>query len=246
MWDGLFFPVTNWLPTSPVAAAFPSFPGEPRSTYSATSLDCPPRRRRCPGCVRNWRSDSDGRGSPRSGGNSTTSIPCPKGVSAPMTHTVFCGHLKSTGVREHLCRLMTFPTASGHTYAPLIVGLYRDRGELYRRINERVRTMVEQGLVGEVEGLLARGHNPDEPAFRSIGYREFVDHGGSPPWSPEQLRRIEEDIAKNTRRYAKRQELFFRRLPDVVWIHADEIDRIVEVVRRWLAGTPIGTAERNP
>ena len=111
-----------------------------------------------------------------------------------------------------------------------VIGLSRPRAELYERINRRVDRMFEDGLVDEVAGLLASGIPPDAPAFSSIGYREFVADGRRPPWSPAELERIRSLIARNTRRYARRQELFFRRLPDVSWMDAGDPDSMVEQV----------------
>lgn len=57
-----------------------------------------------------------------------------------------------------------------------IIGLTSPRDELYRRIDERVDRMIEQGLVEEVSHLLARGYSPTLPALSSIGYRQICRH----------------------------------------------------------------------
>ena len=102
------------------------------------------------------------------------------------------------------------------------VGLYRERGELYRRIDERVDAMFEAGLPREVELLARRGYGASAAGMRAIGYREFFSVGGPPPWGAVALEHIRRAIARNSRRYAKRQETFFRRLPGVRWIHAED------------------------
>ncbi len=117
---------------------------------------------------------------------------------------------------------------------PLVVGLSRERSELYRRINLRVAEMMAEGLADEVAHLLASGWAGDEPGFRSIGYREFLAVGGRPPWSADVLSAVATEIARNSRRYAKRQELFFRRLPLVQWFPADDSDRVVRQIVDWL------------
>ena len=109
------------------------------------------------------------------------------------------------------------------------VGLSRPRDELYQRIDARVRAMFEEGLVEEVASLVASGVDPASPGMNSIGYREFFEVGGAPPWDRATQARIEERIARNTRRYAKRQETFFRRLPGVTWVNADDIDEVCRV-----------------
>lgn len=116
----------------------------------------------------------------------------------------------------------------------LILGLTRDREELYQRINARVDKMFDEGLVEEVSRLLATSGIENSPAFRGIGYREFLEHGGTPPWSVDAVEAIRDRIARDTRRYAKRQELFFRRIPAVEWIQADDQQRVLRRIEEWL------------
>ena len=97
-----------------------------------------------------------------------------------------------------------------------LIGLRRPRDELVTRIDMRVESMRAAGLVEEVRGLLERGYDADCPGLRGIGYRELAAAGGTP--SAE----VWEEIKRNTRRYAKRQMTFFRSLPGVTWIHADD------------------------
>ncbi len=84
--------------------------------------------------------------------------------------------------------------------------LLRQRQDLYRRIDERARKMVEMGLIEEVRRLLDSGVRPDWPAMESVGYREvaeFLRVGGS-------REELIDRIAQATRRYAKRQMTWFR------------------------------------
>jgi len=120
---------------------------------------------------------------------------------------------------------------------PLVIGLYRERSDLYHRINQRVTEMMAAGLADEVAHLIESGYTGDEPGFRSIGYREFPELAGKPPWSVETLRRVEAEIARNSRRYAKRQELFFRRLPLVHWVPAHEPAAVAELIGSSRGGT---------
>ncbi len=57
-------------------------------------------------------------------------------------------------------------------YDALIIGLTTCRDELYRRIDARVDSMVEKGLVDEVQGLFDKGYNPDLPSMSGIGYKQ--------------------------------------------------------------------------
>ena len=61
-------------------------------------------------------------------------------------------------------------------YDPLWIGLdFEDRAELYRRIDLRVGIMLEQGLIREIQDLLASGVPANCTAMQAIGYKEFVD-----------------------------------------------------------------------
>ncbi len=59
-------------------------------------------------------------------------------------------------------------------YQVLKLGLSRPRGELYRRIDQRVEQMLAAGFVDEVGGLLSRGYPGDLPTFSAIGYRQVI------------------------------------------------------------------------
>ncbi len=96
----------------------------------------------------------------------------------------------------------------------LVVGITMDRRELYRRIEARVEEMFRRGLVDEAR-LLFRTKLPREaPVLRTIGYEELFDHfrGLFGLW--EAKRRI----AANTKAYARRQYIWFRREPGIRWI----------------------------
>ncbi|HSE28516.1 MAG TPA: tRNA (adenosine(37)-N6)-dimethylallyltransferase MiaA [Gemmatimonadales bacterium] len=89
---------------------------------------------------------------------------------------------------------------------PWYVRLTVPRPVLHQRIDRRAEEMVRRGLIEEVAAVLAEGHPPDAPGLDGVGIREAVEylHG----------RRTRESvagaIAAATRRYAKRQETWFR------------------------------------
>lgn len=101
----------------------------------------------------------------------------------------------------------------------LILGLYRDREDLNRRIDERVDLMFSRGLVEEVKGLAGQGYGPADPGMRGIGYREFFQMREAGCMTLKDVRDL---IKRNSRRYAKRQMTFFRSFPGVTWIHPEE------------------------
>jgi tRNA dimethylallyltransferase len=110
--------------------------------------------------------------------------------------------------------------------AAIRIGLTLPRAILYDRIAERVSRMVKSGWVEEVRQLLDRGLPADLPAFQAIGYKQLVQHvrgGGS-------LQAAIEETVRATRRFAKRQETWFRKEPDVTWFSAEDLDRRIPQV----------------
>ncbi|MBN2659530.1 MAG: tRNA (adenosine(37)-N6)-dimethylallyltransferase MiaA [Spirochaetales bacterium] len=99
-------------------------------------------------------------------------------------------------------------------YDVKIIGLERDRAELYERIDRRVDIMFQQGLVEEVKGLIAGGIDSDMPSMKGIGYSEFFDMMNRGCMTLEDLK---DKIKQDSRRYAKRQITFFKSLPGVKW-----------------------------
>ena len=89
---------------------------------------------------------------------------------------------------------------------PWYVRLTAPRAVLHARIRERTDGMLRAGLVDEVEAVLQSGIAPDAPGLDAVGYREVVQH-----LSGELEReKLAHTIAASTRRYAKRQETWFR------------------------------------
>lgn len=119
---------------------------------------------------------------------------------------------------------------AGSPYDALLVGLTREREDLYARIDARVEDQLRRGLVDEVRGILARGYDPSLPALQALGYKEVIAHlRGEVPF--EEMVRV---LKRNTRRYAKRQWTWFRREEGVRWFnltHEDPAAVEEEVVR---------------
>jgi tRNA dimethylallyltransferase len=115
-----------------------------------------------------------------------------------------------------------------------VIGLWRERQELKNRIRQRVNLMYDQGLIGEVRHLMENGAEPEWPGMRGIGYREFfiAAQGGE-----LSLRGVRDLIAFNSIRYAKRQMTFFRSLPDVQWIHADDVQQLLSACDTFYGGS---------
>lgn len=89
---------------------------------------------------------------------------------------------------------------------PWYVFLTVPRAVLYRRIAERTQAMLEAGWVEEVERILDKGLAADAPGLDAVGYREITKYLRGELQHTELL----DTIVKSTRRYAKRQETWFR------------------------------------
>ncbi len=96
--------------------------------------------------------------------------------------------------------------ADGDALEGLVVVLDLPVEELDRRIAERTRTMVEEGVLDEVRGLMERGYGLDAPGMTGTGYRELTRHLTGELTLVEALEQME----RSTRRYARRQRTWFR------------------------------------
>ncbi|MDR3161315.1 MAG: tRNA (adenosine(37)-N6)-dimethylallyltransferase MiaA [Spirochaetaceae bacterium] len=133
------------------------------------------------------------------------------------------------------------PDGRGGKYRFLILGLRRPREELYRRIDERCAAMFRRGLPAEVEGLCRAGYGPGDPAFAAIGYREFFVEAAPGEYAlSADLEAVAALVARNSRRYAKRQITYFASLPGGRWISAgeDPAARFREALEAFLAEVP--------
>ncbi len=119
-------------------------------------------------------------------------------------------------------RPMSFWHRAGRGDGPALEGvvcvLELDRGLLAERIERRARRMAAEGLLQEVKRLLAAGYAPSDPGMTGVGYREMVEHARGRATLEETVARI----SAATRRYARRQETWFRGQlgPDAVRVDA--------------------------
>ena len=99
-------------------------------------------------------------------------------------------------------------------YKISLIGINRDRAELYERINKRVDLMLDAGLIEETKRFYKfRECN----SLQTIGYKEIFEFlDGKIP-----LEEATEKIKINTRHYAKRQLTWMRnKIPDIIWVDA--------------------------
>ncbi|MEV5825315.1 tRNA (adenosine(37)-N6)-dimethylallyltransferase MiaA [Spirillospora sp. NPDC052242] len=102
------------------------------------------------------------------------------------------------------------------------IGLGVPRDELDERIAVRVQRMWDAGLVDEVRALEKRGLRDGLTAGRALGYAQVLRYLAG-EWSEEQAK---EDTIRTTRRFARRQESWFRRDPRVQWLPYDAPDLV--------------------
>ena len=101
---------------------------------------------------------------------------------------------------------------------PQMFGLrFNDREALYQRIEDRVRQMLDQGLVAEVQSLLNGGYSANLKPMQSLGYRHIAAFLAG----DTDLDTAAETMTQDTRRFAKRQMIWFRADPRVHWLDAD-------------------------
>ncbi|MBF0527271.1 MAG: tRNA (adenosine(37)-N6)-dimethylallyltransferase MiaA [Deltaproteobacteria bacterium] len=115
-------------------------------------------------------------------------------------------------------------------FVPLILALDVDRPELYRRVEDRVETMLQAGWIEEVQELLHRGYDPMLKPLQSIGYKQLVDF----LLDRHSLDQAKELIKRDTRRYVKRQLTWFRRDARINWRRPEQLDTIVSEVSTFL------------
>lgn len=112
-------------------------------------------------------------------------------------------------------------------YRIFVVGLQRERAELYRRIDARVDSQVRGGLVEEVVSLNAMGYSFDLPSMSGLGYRQIGDYLRGRATFAEAVQRIKWD----THAFARHQGNWFRRMTSAHWIDVTENDPSAEALR---------------
>ncbi|MEM7347713.1 MAG: tRNA (adenosine(37)-N6)-dimethylallyltransferase MiaA [Chloroflexota bacterium] len=99
-----------------------------------------------------------------------------------------------------------------------IIGLHRTRENLYQRIDDRIDGMIDEGLVAEVEQLVEAGYGWNLPAMSGLGYRQIGLYLQGEATLPEAIALIK----KETRRFVRQQDNWFRRTDDrITWFAAE-------------------------
>lgn len=114
-----------------------------------------------------------------------------------------------------------------HNFDIIKIGLELPREELYIRIDERLDRMIADGLFEEARALYPLRHRN---ALQTVGYQEifgFIEN----QYDLEECVRL---LKRNSRRYAKRQLTWFKKDPEFVWFHPNEIQSIIEYIGSFL------------
>ncbi|MDY6038101.1 MAG: tRNA (adenosine(37)-N6)-dimethylallyltransferase MiaA [Eubacterium sp.] len=118
-------------------------------------------------------------------------------------------------------------------YEFVLIGLRRDRQELYDRINRRVDILIKNGLLDEVKRLKEMGLSETDIAMKGIGYKEILAYFEG----KYDLEAAIDTIKKNTRHYAKRQLTWLKRYEDMKWFELSESmdeQKSLEEIILWL------------
>ena len=107
-------------------------------------------------------------------------------------------------------------------FTPILIGLEAERSVIYDRINNRVDSMMTEGLLAEAKALIPQ---KDLNALQTVGYRELFSYFDG----EINLSFAIEEIKKNTRRFAKRQLTWFKRNENTKWF--DYLTDLREVIK---------------
>ena len=107
-----------------------------------------------------------------------------------------------------------------------IYAINMDREKLYERINKRVDIMIENGLIEEVEKIMKKYSN-FPTAMQGLGYKEVVEYLEGNCTKEDMI----EKIKMESRRYAKRQITWFKKIENVQWINGlDDIQNNIDII----------------
>ncbi len=117
--------------------------------------------------------------------------------------------------------------SSAEDFNIIKIGLKLERQELYRRIEQRTDKMFERGLIKEVEDLLQKGIDESSPPFRALGYKHALQYFRKEISLEEAISLTKRD----TRRYAKRQMTWFKKMKGIEWFSPHDYSSIVKTIK---------------
>jgi tRNA dimethylallyltransferase len=108
--------------------------------------------------------------------------------------------------------------------------LNHTRDVLYKRIDQRVDLMVEQGLIEEVQALYESGYDRNLVSMQGLGYKEIISYLEGECTLDEAVYILKRD----TRHFAKRQLTWFKREKEVIWINKNEYNEEEDILTMML------------
>ena len=115
-------------------------------------------------------------------------------------------------------------------YEFIKIGILPDRDSLFERIDGRAAAMIAAGLVEETRELLARGYREDLKPLQSLGYKHIFNYLKGIC----SLEEAQASMARDTRKYAKRQMTWFRAEKDMIWMSPDDMPGLSQVIAKFL------------
>lgn len=112
----------------------------------------------------------------------------------------------------------SFQKRDKNTYELASIGLYMERQELYKRINERVHHMIDNGLIEEVLMLRKNGYDIYLKSMQSLGYLQVCYYLDGFLTKEQMIN----EIQRETRRFAKRQFTWFNKDKRIAWFEVNE------------------------
>lgn len=100
------------------------------------------------------------------------------------------------------------------------IGLNRERAELYDRINQRVESMMQEGLEEEARKVYPK---KGLTALRTVGYKELFAYFDGEIDKDEAIRQIQ----SHSREYMRKQLTWFKRDEEIRWFHPDNVKEII-------------------
>ncbi|MHB8065327.1 MAG: tRNA (adenosine(37)-N6)-dimethylallyltransferase MiaA [Ruminiclostridium sp.] len=116
-------------------------------------------------------------------------------------------------------------------YKFILIGLTMSRPLLYERIEKRVDIMLQNGLIEEVNSLISLGFADSLISMQGIGYKEILSYINN----EKTLEEVVEIIKRDSRRYAKRQMTWFKRIKEIKWFGIDNYGNTNNIVEDALA-----------
>ena len=110
-------------------------------------------------------------------------------------------------------------------YALEIFILNPSREKLYNKINDRVESMMDAGLIDEVRQLVTMGYSLENNSLRSVGYQEVIPYLEG----ETDLETMINEIKKNSRRYAKRQLTWLRK-QSATWLDVNSPQDLADAI----------------